>query len=196
MLPCLMIFFWSHILIWKCQKYSLNRGTLIPATTIYQTKCTFTVLSVLFLFFGCFPMILDYSLVERFFQFLMLNISSIKELLHKPLEIQWNIIGTLPRKLKRKILGLCPTRYNPLKSQKHEKLLFVGVLWGPGNQCEIQWFLMILWISESFSLNLLVELCFFTYFEYNSGGIIRKDILPSDYHSARWYWCKKDHENL
>ena len=38
-----------------------------------------------------------------FFQFLILNIFSIKELLHKPSEIQWNIIGTLPGKLKRKI---------------------------------------------------------------------------------------------
>ena len=32
----------------------------------------------------------------------MLNIPSIKELLHKPSEIQWNITGTLPGKLKRK----------------------------------------------------------------------------------------------
>ena len=61
---------------------------------------------------------------------------------------------------------------------------------------------MILWISESFSLYLLVKnsfifkLGFFTYFEYISGGIIRKNILHSDYHSARWYWCKKDQKNL
>ena len=41
--------------------------------------------------------------VEHFFQFLKLNISSIKELLHKPSEIQWNITRTLPGKLKRKI---------------------------------------------------------------------------------------------
>ena len=87
-----------------------------------------------------------------FFQFLMLNISSIKELLHKPLEIQWNITGTLKGKLKEKFLGLYPTRYHPLKSQKHEKLLFLGVLWGPGNQCGIQLSFMILWISEIFSL--------------------------------------------
>ena len=89
-----------------------------------------------------------------------------------------------------------------MKSQKHEKLLFLGVLWGPGNQCGIQWFFMILWISESFSLYLLVKnsfnfkLGFFTYFEYISGGIIRKNILRSDYHSAKWYWCKKDQKNL
>ena len=79
---------------------------------------------------------------------------------------------------------------------------FLGVLWGPGNQCGIQWFFMILWISESFSLYLLVKnslnfkLGFFTYFEYISGCIIRRDILRSGYHSARWYWCKKDQKNL
>ena len=38
-----------------------------------------------------------------FFQFLMLNISSIKELLHKLAEIQKNIAGTLSGKLKRRI---------------------------------------------------------------------------------------------
>ena len=79
---------------------------------------------------------------------------------------------------------------------------FLGVLCGPGNQCGIQWFFMILWISESFSLYLLVKnsfnfkLGFFTYFEYISGLIIRKNILHSDYHSTRWYWCKKDQKNL
>ena len=98
--------------------------------------------------------------------------------------------------------GFYPTRYYPLKSQKREKLLYLGVLWGSGNQCGIEWFFMILWISESFSLYLLVKnsfnfkLGFFTYFEYISGGIIRKNILRSDYHSAKWYWCKKDQKNL
>ena len=33
----------------------------------------------------------------------MLNISSIKELLHQPSEIQWNIAETLPGKQERKI---------------------------------------------------------------------------------------------
>ena len=37
---------------------------------------------------------------------------------------------------------------------------------------------------------------FFTYFEYISGCIIRKNILCWDCHSARWYWCKKDQKNL
>ena len=55
MLPSLMIFYWNFILIWKCQKWSLNRGTVVLATTIYQTKCPFTVLSALFLFFWMLP---------------------------------------------------------------------------------------------------------------------------------------------
>ena len=38
--------------------------------------------------------------MESFYQFLMLNISSMKELLHKPSEIQSNITRTLPGKLK------------------------------------------------------------------------------------------------
>ena len=41
--------------------------------------------------------------VQCVFQFLKLNISSVKELLHKPSEIQWNITGALPGKLKRNI---------------------------------------------------------------------------------------------
>ena len=58
-----------------------------------------------------------------FFQFLMLNSSSIK-----PSETQLNITGTLPGKQKEKFLGLYPTRYYPLILQKCEKLLFCGVL--------------------------------------------------------------------
>ena len=38
-----------------------------------------------------------------FFSILMLNVSSIKEPLHQPSGIQWNVTGTLPGKLKRKI---------------------------------------------------------------------------------------------
>ena len=140
--------------------------------------------------------------MEHFFQFLILNISSIKELLHKPSEIQWNITGTLPTKIKRTIIGLHPTRYFPLKSQKREKLLFLGYFGGLGTNVEFNGFFVILWISGSFSLYLLIKnsfnfkLGFFTYFEYILGSIIRKNMLRSDDHSARWYWCKKDQKNL
>ena len=54
-LPCLVIYFRNFILIWKCWKCSLNRGTLVSATVIYQTKCPFTVLSALFWFFWTLP---------------------------------------------------------------------------------------------------------------------------------------------
>ena len=130
-----------------------------------------------------------------FFQFLMLNISSIKELLHKPSEIQWNITGTLPGKLKRKISWSLSYKIITPWNNKN-------VTNCPGNQCKIPWFLMILWISESFTLYLLdrnsfnFELGFFTHFEYISGGIIRKSILCQVYHSARWCWCKKVQKNL
>ena len=102
--------------------------------------------------------------VEHFFQFLILNISSIKELLHKPSEIQWNITGTLPTKIKRTIIGLHPTRYFPLKSQKREKLLFLGYFGGLGTNVEFNGFFVILWISGSFSLYLLVKNSFFLIF--------------------------------
>ena len=56
MLPCLVIFFQGLILIWKCQKWSLNRSTLVSsATAIYQIKCPFTVLGAPFLFFRMLP---------------------------------------------------------------------------------------------------------------------------------------------
>ena len=48
-------FFQGLILIWKCQKWSLNRGTLAPATAIYQAKCHFTVLNAPFLFLRMLP---------------------------------------------------------------------------------------------------------------------------------------------
>ena len=64
--------------------------------------------------------------MDYFFQFLMLNISSIKEILHKPAEIQWNVAGTLPGKLKRKISKALPYKILPQKSQKYEKLLYLG----------------------------------------------------------------------
>ena len=113
-----------------------------------------------------------------FFQFLMLNISSIKELLHKPSEIQWNITGTLPGKLKRKISWTLSYRILPPEITKMWEIATLG---GTLGAWEPMWnsmvFFMILWISESFSLYLLVKnsfnfkLGFFTYFEYISGGI-------------------------
>ena len=118
------------------------------------------------------------------------------------MKYNWN---STRKNRKKNLLGFILQDITPLKSQKREKLLFFffggGVLWGPGNIYAYQWFFMILWISESFSLLVknslnFLKLGFFTYFEYISEGILRKNILRSDYHSARWYWCKKDQKNL
>ena len=56
----------------------------------------------------------------------MLNISSIKELLHKPSEIQWNITGTLPGKLKRIFLGDLPYKILPPEITKMWEITILG----------------------------------------------------------------------
>ena len=84
-----------------------------------------------------------------FFQFLMLNISSIKELLHKPSEIQWNITGTLPGKLKRKTSWALSYKILPPEITKTwEIAIFGGYFGGLGTNVEFHGFSW-LWISES-----------------------------------------------
>ena len=64
----------------------------------------------------------------------MLNISSIKELLHKPSEVQRNITGTLPGKLKSKFfLALSHKRLPPEFTKMWEIAIFGGNLqaWEP-----------------------------------------------------------------
>ena len=104
------------------------------------------------------------------------NKSTATQSFRNPVKYNWSST----RKTKKKIfLGFILRDITPWNHKKSEKLLFSWVLWGPGNQCGIQWFFMILWISENFSLYLLVKnsfnlkLGFFTYFEYISGGVIR-----------------------
>ena len=64
---------------------------------------------------------------EWFFQFLMLNISSIEELLHKPSKIQWNITGTLPGKLKGKVSWALSYKILPPEiTNAWEIAIFVG----------------------------------------------------------------------
>ena len=75
--------------------------------------------------------------VERFFQFLMLNISLIKERLHKPPEIQW-IITTVPGKLKRKIpWALSYKILPPLKSQN--RIWYSHTLQCEFKESNVQW---------------------------------------------------------
>ena len=73
----------------------------------------------------------------------MLNISSIEELLHKPSEIQWNITGAVPGKLKRKIS--CP-----LNSQNWEKLPFF-IFWFKTNLTSASFLSLILNIFQGLS---------------------------------------------
>ena len=54
----LATFIWNYFLIWKYQKWSLNRDTLVSATVIYQTESPFTVLSAFFVPFLFFLMLL------------------------------------------------------------------------------------------------------------------------------------------
>ena len=56
----------------------------------------------------------------------MLNISSITELLYKPSEIQWNITGTLPGKLKIKFWGTLSYKILPPEITKTWKIAFFG----------------------------------------------------------------------
>ena len=105
-----------------------------------------------------------------FFSIVDVNIPSIKELLHKPSEIQWNITRTLPGKLKGHFFfGLILQGITPRNHKKVRNYYFWGYFGDLGTN-GIQWFFMILWISESFSLYLLVKnsfnfkLGFFIYF--------------------------------
>ena len=85
-----------------------------------------------------------------YFLFLMLSSSSIKELLHKPAEIQWNITETLPGKLRRKISWALSFEILPPENTKMWEIAIFGVLWGPGNLCVTPWFL-------SLTLNIVVK---------------------------------------
>ena len=91
--------------------------------------------------------------VECFFQFLMLNISSIKKLLHKPSEIQWNITGTLPGKLKRKISWALSYKILPPEITKMWEIAILGGTlgaWEPmWNSMVFLWFCEFLKVSAS-----------------------------------------------
>ena len=97
-----------------------------------------------------------------FFQFLMLNISSIKELLHKPSEIQWIITGTLPEKLKIKFWGALSYKILPSEITKTQEIaIFGGTLgtWEP----MWNWIVFYLLVKNSFNF----KLGFFNYFFFS-----------------------------
>ena len=83
----------------------------------------------------------------------MLSISSIKELLHKPSEIQWNITGTLPGKLKRKISWTLSYKILPPEITKMWEIAILGGTlgaWEPmWNSMVFLWFCEFLKVSAS-----------------------------------------------
>ena len=84
----------------------------------------------------------------------MLNISSVKELLHKPSEIQWNITGTLPGKLKRKLWGaLHFTILPPEITKMWEIAIFGGTLgaWEPICNSMVFYDFVDFWMFQSLS---------------------------------------------
>ena len=95
--------------------------------------------------------------VECVFQLLMLNIYSIKELLHKTSKIHSNITGTLPRKLKRKIYWALSYKIFPPEITKTWEIdfFFGGGGWysgGQGTSVEFNgfwWFCKFLKVSVS-----------------------------------------------
>ena len=137
-----------------------------------------------------------------FLQFLMLNISSIKELLHNFSEIHWNITGTLPGKLKWKCSWALSYKILPPEITKMGGIAILGGTLGTWEQMWNSMFFMILWIAESFSLYLLVTNSFNFILGFSLILNIfwrvssEKNILRSVYHTAKWYWCKKDKKNL
>ena len=86
------------------------------------------------------------------FSIFAVKYSSTKELLHKPSEIQSNITGTLLGKLNIIFFffggGALSYKILPPVIIKTWEIAIFWVLWGPGNQCGIQWYFTILWISQ------------------------------------------------
>ena len=123
-----------------------------------------------------------------FFQFLMLNISSIKELLHKPSEIQWIITGTLPGKLKIKFWGALSYKILPSEITKTQEIaIFGGTLetWEP----MWNWIVFYLLVKNSFNF----KLGFFNYFFFHLFSFIFS--LLRFYHQKKHFtfrlpWCQ------
>ena len=142
----------------------------------------------------------------------------------KPCWIFFSILDVKYFFNKKTLTSTCrnPKKYSWNSTEKTKKKNFSGFIlrditpsnyknvrycyfWSTLGTSKLMWnsiVFMILWISERFTFYLLAKnsfnfkLGFFTYCEYISGGIIRKNNLRSGYYSARWYWCKKYQKNL
>ena len=87
---------------------------------------------------------------ENFFKFLMLNISSMKKLFHKPSEIQWNIAGTLLGKLKLKNLDFILQDITPWNHKNMKNCYFGRYFEGLGTTMNFNGFL---WLCESLKVS-------------------------------------------
>ena len=113
----------------------------------------------------------------------MLNISSIKELLYKPSETQWNMTETLLGKLKRKIS--CALFYKilpPEITKTWEIAILVDNLgtWEPMWNSMVFYDFVNFWKFQSlncFNFKLGFSHLFWIYFR----GIIRQNIVHSEY---------------
>ena len=70
----------------------------------------------------------------------MLNISPIKELLHKPAKIQTNIAGVLHRKLKKNLWALSYEILPPPEIAKMLEIPILGLLWGLDFKLNVEFF--------------------------------------------------------
>ena len=109
----------------------------------------------------------------------MLNISSIKELLHKPSEIQWNITGTLPGKLKRKIYWALSYKILPFEIIKTWEIAILGGALGKTRKTfqklHIKFFSPCLIVTSSLLWAFMVQnVCKNSF----SGGKSRKNGIP------------------
>ena len=113
----------------------------------------------------------------------MFNIFSIKELLHKSSESQWNITGTLPGKLKRKISWTLSYKILPPEITKTWEIAILGVTlgtWEPMWNSMVFYDFVNFWKFQSlncFNFKLGFSHLFWIYFR----GIIRQNILHSEY---------------
>ena len=75
MLPCLMGCFSKSYFDLKMPKIFFKQGYLSNSNHYLPKKCPFTVLGAVFLFFECFPVILDYCLPLQLYLFIFVCIA-------------------------------------------------------------------------------------------------------------------------
>ena len=111
--------------------------------------------------------------------------------------------GTLPGKLKRKFwVGFILQDITPWNHKNVRNCYIWGYFGGLGTNVELNGFLWfckflkvsasIFWLKNSFKFKLGFSLIL----NILQGVSSEKNILCSDWHGARWYWCKKDQKKL